>query len=455
MRGLDHAPAAGVTDVGQGPPLFGSDGNGREYTKTDGTRAPGICSGHIGRLTTRSVPMVPMRAHSSSVAAPAEPCSLRGLASATFFGLLIVGLLVGCGSGGSGSSGAQPTTPQAGITVVEISNPSVSTIAVVADQYGKESLTLVGEKDALGRPERLTEILYSVEGDDLQVELGLDGLPSVISDQIGNKISLTNYTAGTVDLTFIDYNGDELFGPSTISIDSAGLTSLRNANAIPQQTSVAGIPVASSHGFAINTRWLLAAASTNVSYLSCGMAIGATAAAIGSVLPPVVAASGGLSAFLTKPILIALAKSAVSCGVAIGSSYSLIANINSPTVEITSRTLDLTSVAPSLIRSSIGPSVVVSLVSIAITGVRDYTDYVPLPQPQVLLVVPQHGQIKILWNMSFVEPRFPWRTIDQAIIGYRIRRDDGKLFDVVNRTAYFDDHLLTPGRPYCYQVRAY
>ncbi|MBH0180205.1 MAG: hypothetical protein HP490_00625 [Nitrospira sp.] len=48
--------------------------------------------------------MVPMRAHSSSVAAPAEPSSLRGLASATFFGLLFVGLLAGCDSGGGGGS---------------------------------------------------------------------------------------------------------------------------------------------------------------------------------------------------------------------------------------------------------------------------------------------------------------------------------------------------------------
>ena len=45
--------------------------------------------------------MVPMCAHSSSVAAPAEPCSLRGLASATFFGLLLVGLVAGCSGGGS------------------------------------------------------------------------------------------------------------------------------------------------------------------------------------------------------------------------------------------------------------------------------------------------------------------------------------------------------------------
>jgi hypothetical protein len=59
--------------------------------------------------------MVSMPAHSSSVAAPAEPCSFRGRASATFFGLLIVGLLVGCGgSGGSdgGSSGGGSSSSQ-------------------------------------------------------------------------------------------------------------------------------------------------------------------------------------------------------------------------------------------------------------------------------------------------------------------------------------------------------
>ena len=59
-----------------------------------------------------------MPAHSSSVAAPAEPCSparadpaggLRGLASATFSGLLLVGLLAGCGNGGGGN-GAPSTS---------------------------------------------------------------------------------------------------------------------------------------------------------------------------------------------------------------------------------------------------------------------------------------------------------------------------------------------------------
>lgn len=60
--------------------------------------------------------MVPMCAHSSSVASPTEPCSLRGRASATFLSLLLVGLLAGCGSGGSGSGGTSASSPPTTVT---------------------------------------------------------------------------------------------------------------------------------------------------------------------------------------------------------------------------------------------------------------------------------------------------------------------------------------------------
>ena len=69
--------------------------------------------------------MVPMPAHSSSVAAPAEPASparadpaggLRGRASATFFGLLLVGLLAGCGGSGGGGVGTSPSSPPTTVT---------------------------------------------------------------------------------------------------------------------------------------------------------------------------------------------------------------------------------------------------------------------------------------------------------------------------------------------------
>ena len=60
--------------------------------------------------------MFSTREHSSSVVSPAGPSSLRGLASATFFGLILVGLLSGCGSGGSGSGGTTTSSPPTTVT---------------------------------------------------------------------------------------------------------------------------------------------------------------------------------------------------------------------------------------------------------------------------------------------------------------------------------------------------
>ena len=62
--------------------------------------------------------MVPMRAHSSSLTSPAEPCSLQEFASATFFGLFLVGLLAGCGSGESSSGGGGGTPSPSSVTQV-------------------------------------------------------------------------------------------------------------------------------------------------------------------------------------------------------------------------------------------------------------------------------------------------------------------------------------------------
>ncbi len=50
---------------------------------------------------------------------------VRGLASATFFGLLLVGLLAGCGSGGS-SSGGGTTAPSSVTQVVGSAGGTVS-----------------------------------------------------------------------------------------------------------------------------------------------------------------------------------------------------------------------------------------------------------------------------------------------------------------------------------------
>ena len=70
--------------------------------------------------------MVPLRAHSSSVASSGA-CSLRGLASATLFGLLLVGLLAGCGSGNSGGE-TSPTSPS--ITVTQTVGSAGGTVSL-------------------------------------------------------------------------------------------------------------------------------------------------------------------------------------------------------------------------------------------------------------------------------------------------------------------------------------
>lgn len=78
--------------------------------------------------------MIPMPAHSSSVATSAEPCSLRGRALATFFGLL----LVGC-SGGGDSGGSPPGG----------SGNIISGTAATGDPIALGTITI---KDSLGVP---------------------------------------------------------------------------------------------------------------------------------------------------------------------------------------------------------------------------------------------------------------------------------------------------------------
>lgn len=59
--------------------------------------------------------MVPMRAHTRHLSLLQRGHAfVRGRASATFFGLLFVGLLAGCGSGGSSSGGGSTPTPTVG-----------------------------------------------------------------------------------------------------------------------------------------------------------------------------------------------------------------------------------------------------------------------------------------------------------------------------------------------------
>src|ERR1035437_5972353 len=152
--------------------------------------------------------------------------------------------LVACGGGGG--SGAQPTTTappttQAGIVVTTITDATVPVIAVVADQNWKERIILVGNKDAVGTPINLTEVHYSSRGIDNNIELSVDGFPSIMSDQAGNKIVFTNWTSSTVDVTFFDQEGGTNAGPTTIQMDPAKLGALKNTYATILQGQAVGL----------------------------------------------------------------------------------------------------------------------------------------------------------------------------------------------------------------------
>ena len=162
-----------------------------------------------------------------------------------------------------------------------------------------------------------------------------------------------------------------------------------------------------------------------------------------------------LTGVVTSPIGLALGAAAIvmGCGLTLVESAGMIFHINTPlSLNIISRVDDLTSIGGDLLSLKPHPLLIAS---IAITGVRDVLDNVyPPAQPQGLAVFPRYGQVKIFWATPLVDSVIAGHSIDSAIMGHNIRRDDGKIMDVVNRNSYFDD-LATPGSTYCYQVRAF
>ena len=94
--------------------------------------------------------MFPMPAHSSSVASSGA-CSLRGRASATFFSLLLVGLLAGCSGGGDSSGGTIGPTAQA------TASPAIQSIPPTVAVVGK---TMTYDVDATDADS--TALIYSL-----------------------------------------------------------------------------------------------------------------------------------------------------------------------------------------------------------------------------------------------------------------------------------------------------
>jgi hypothetical protein len=184
--------------------------------------------------------MVPMPAHQSPVATPAERGSLRGLASATFFGLLLIGLLAGCGSGGSGGDGSG--SPPGG------SGNIVSGTAATGDPIAFGTVTL---KDSLGTTRSIVTDEngnYSLDASGYNHPFILRAAPkaagSVPLYSFADKPGITNITPLT-DLVLYEALGRSDVGTVFDSGDLSKLTisavsgaeSMVRSNIVPQLTA--------------------------------------------------------------------------------------------------------------------------------------------------------------------------------------------------------------------------
>ena len=112
-------------------------------------------------------------------------------------------------------------TPSVVITETEnTGSDSLPILALATDKDGKETIAVIGEKDADGNITNLTGFMYvSPDGNSLEMELGADGLPVSLTDDTGTKAVFSDYTNSTVDVTFFDSNNNLLGGPVTVEIN--------------------------------------------------------------------------------------------------------------------------------------------------------------------------------------------------------------------------------------------
>ena len=160
--------------------------------------------------------MFPMRAHSSSVASSGA-CSLRGFASATFLGLLLIGLLAGCG--GNSGEGTSASSPPA--TVTQTVGSAGGTVSLPT---GKVSLTI--PPGALSTDTSITITAMSNAGSAGAVyQFGPSGLifnqPVTVTLSVDSSLLPPGTNVQDLILSYVD---DDLEILTDVQIDSANST---------------------------------------------------------------------------------------------------------------------------------------------------------------------------------------------------------------------------------------
>ena len=134
--------------------------------------------------------------------------------------------LVGC-SGGNPTIPPEDEEPSEYILFIKNRNTEDNVLALSGNDKG-EVVAILGGKDSFGNPIEITGAVYaSEEGDAFIIDAGDDGLPTYILDSTGNKVVFTNYTDSTVEISIYNSNNTLIEGPTTITVNSADLVTLK------------------------------------------------------------------------------------------------------------------------------------------------------------------------------------------------------------------------------------
>jgi len=140
--------------------------------------------------------------------------------------LCLLGSSVGCGGG---YPVGPPNNEESADEIIYIQDTNLEdNVLAVAGKDEGEALAVLGEKDALGNPIKITGAVYiSEQGEAFIIDAGDDGLPTYILDSAGNKIVFTNYTDSTVDISIFNSNNELIEGPTTITVSPSDLATLK------------------------------------------------------------------------------------------------------------------------------------------------------------------------------------------------------------------------------------
>jgi len=350
------------------------------------------------------------------------------LAILYFFVMTTTLSLSSCGGGGGGGSDTATNNSNNNQEAyyVQITDPQNPVAAIVVNKTGTESVAIVTQKDANGNPTSIIGIVYANDfGGQGTIQPGADGLPASLTDSLGNKMLFSNYTDSTVDISVYDSSGKLLSGPTTINMDGAQLTNIKNAwNSV--NTNVLG----KAHIL----QAVSVSASQVLTMIKYGLIAWSAFKCVGSIITTI---SSGGTAWLLMPLACAstlLTLASIITGNEYVNQVKGLNNNSQCYINVTIQSwVDAIGPCASLVADG------------ALFIINQTTDNIKPSTPTGLsLNAISDSQINLSWYAS---------TDNTGVSGYNIYRDNVYLKSVTVTSAV--DRGLNASTNYCYSVSAY